>query len=129
AFPDGHAAEKILRTALPAAKADNFSAALLASLSHDLKTPLTSIVGAAETLRDYYGAIDESTKAELLSAILEESQRLNRFVINLFNMTRLHGYAVVPNIAKHDLAEIVYATVKSAASLLVRHRVDVKIPP
>jgi len=121
--------EQIHRTAIPATKADNFSAALLASLSHDLKTLLTSIVGAAEALRDYHGAMDEYTKAELLSAILDESLRLNRFVTNLFNITRLHGRALVPNMAKHDLAEIVHASLKSAAKLLIRHRIDVGISP
>ena len=129
AFREHHTVEKNHQTAIPAAKADNFSAAMLASLSHDFKTPLTSIVGAAETLRDYGGAMDEYTKAELLSAILEESLRLNRFVTNLFNITGLHGRVLVPNIAKYDLAEIVHATLKSAAKLLIRHRIDIKISP
>ena len=129
AFREHHTVEKNHQTAIPAAKADNFSAAMLASLSHDLKTPLTSIFGAAEALRDYHGAMDEYTKADLLSAILEESLRLNRFVTNLFNITGLHGRVLVPNIAQYDLAEIVHATLKSAAKLLIRHRIDIKISP
>ena len=70
-------------------EADRLRAALLTSISHDLKTPLASIVGAAGALKDLSGALDDAAKADLVATILEESERLNRFIANLLDMTRL----------------------------------------
>ena len=53
-------------------EADRLRAALLTSISHDLKTPLASIVGAAGALKDLSGALDEAAKADLVATILEE---------------------------------------------------------
>ena len=77
-------------------EADRLRSALLTSISHDLKTPLSGILGAASTLRDVSGTLDDTSKADLLTTIIEESERLNRFIANLLDMTRLESGAVVP---------------------------------
>ena len=69
--------------------------ALLTSISHDLKTPLAGILGAASTLRGLAGALDEHAKTELIATIIDEAERLNRFIANLLDMTRLESGAIV----------------------------------
>ncbi len=67
--------------------------ALLNSISHDLRTPLASITGALSSLRDQEG-LNETARNELLATACEEAARLNRFVGNLLDMTRLEAGAV-----------------------------------
>jgi two-component system sensor histidine kinase KdpD len=108
-------------------EADRLRAALLTSLSHDLKTPLASIVGAAGALKDLSGALDDDAKADLVATILEESERLNRFIANLLDMTRLESGSIKPNTARHDIGEIVGSVLERARKILVHHRVVVDI--
>jgi two-component system sensor histidine kinase KdpD len=110
-------------------EADRLRAALLTSLSHDLKTPLASIVGAAGALKDLSGALDDDAKADLAATILEESERLNRFIANLLDMTRLESGSIKPNAAPHDISEIVGSVLERARKILAHHRVEVDITP
>jgi two-component system sensor histidine kinase KdpD len=68
---------------------------LLSTVSHDLRTPLSSITGAATALREDAG-LDAATRRELTDSIVDEAERLERLVGNLLDMTRLEGGAVVP---------------------------------
>ena len=68
---------------------ERLRSALLSSVSHDLRTPLASIIGAASTLRDLSEQLDEADRGELLDGILGESERLDRYIQNLLDMTRL----------------------------------------
>ena len=73
-------------------EAEKLRTALLSSISHDLRTPLSSIIGSATTLNDMDDALTDENRAELMQNILQESNRLNRFVQNLLDMTKLgHG--------------------------------------
>jgi len=74
------------------AESERLKAQLLASVSHDLRTPLASIMGAAGTLANTQ--LDEATRNELARGIEDESQRLHRLVSNLLDMTRLQNGAV-----------------------------------
>ena len=66
--------------------------ALLSSVSHDLRSPLASMIGAADTLATYETQLPREERQELLHAILHEGQRLDRYIQNLLDMTRLgHG--------------------------------------
>jgi len=78
---------------------DRLRSALLTSISHDLKTPLAAVLAAASTLRDLGTALTDAEKAELLATIIDESERLNRFIANLLDMTKLESGAIVPNTA------------------------------
>jgi two-component system sensor histidine kinase KdpD len=106
---------------------ERLRSALLTSISHDLKTPLASVLGSAGTLRDLGGDLTEAQKADLLATIIEESERLNRFIANLLDMTRLESGAVAPNLGLHDLADIVGSTLRRASRILARHRVEVDL--
>lgn len=71
---------------------EKLRSALLSSVSHDLKTPLVTMIGAATSLRDLRQDLSSSDAAELLDCIISESQRLEAYIQNLLDMTRLgHG--------------------------------------
>jgi two-component system sensor histidine kinase KdpD len=71
---------------------ERLRSALLSSVSHDLRTPLAAIIGAADSLDSYGGAMAAADRRELLSTIREEGERLDRYIQNLLDMTRLgHG--------------------------------------
>ena len=108
-------------------EADRLRSALLTSISHDLKTPLAAILGAASTLKGFAGELDGQGKVELLATIIEESERLNRFIANLLDMTRLESGSIEPNAAPHDIGEIVGSVLERARKILVHHRVEVDI--
>jgi K+-sensing histidine kinase KdpD len=71
---------------------ERLRSALLASVSHDLKTPLVTMLGAATTLRDLRADLSATDGAELLDSIISEARRLESYIQNLLDMTRLgHG--------------------------------------
>jgi two-component system, OmpR family, sensor histidine kinase KdpD len=72
-------------------RSDRLRSALLNSVSHDLRTPLSTVLGAATTLLEYGKSLDKKVQIDLLSSIREEAERLNRYVGNLLDMTRLEG--------------------------------------
>lgn len=110
-----------------AAETDHLRSALLTSISHDLKTPLASVLGSASALRDLSSRLSDTEKLDLLSTIIDESERLNRFIANLLDMTRLESGAVVPNSAPHDLSEIVGSALRRAAKILEQHKVILEL--
>jgi two-component system sensor histidine kinase KdpD len=111
------------------AETDRLRSALLTSISHDLKTPLAAVLGAAGALRDLTKSLDDDAKAELVATIIDESERLNRFIANLLDMTKLESGAVVPNAALQDIGEIVGSALQRASKILAKHRVEVEISP
>ena len=111
-----------------AAEADRLRSALLNSLSHDLKTPLAAIMGAAGMLKEFDGTLAGDSRSELLGTVLDESERLNRFIANLLDMTRLESGAMAPNAALHYLGDVVGSALRRAAKIVAEHRMDVDIP-
>lgn len=106
---------------------ERLRSALLTSISHDLKTPLAAVLGSAGTLRDLSDKLSEAQKADLLATIIDESERLNRFIANLLDMTKLESGAVAPNLAPHDVSEIVGSALRRANKILGRHHVELKL--
>ena len=106
---------------------ERLRSALLTSISHDLKTPLASVLGAAGALRDMAKSLDDAAKADLLATIIDEAERLNRFIANLLDMTKLESGAVVPNATPHDVGEIVGSAIRRASKILAKHNVEVDI--
>lgn len=72
-------------------RTDRFRGALMNSVSHDLRTPLSTVLGSATTLIDYGDDLKPAVRADLLLSIREEAERLNRYVGDLLDMTRLEG--------------------------------------
>jgi two-component system, OmpR family, sensor histidine kinase KdpD len=106
---------------------ERLRSALLTSISHDLKTPLAAILGSAGTLRDLSNKLTNAEKIDLLATIIDESERLNRFIANLLDMTKLESGAITPNLAPHDLSEIVGSALHRADKILVRHKVQLQL--
>ena len=108
-------------------EADRLRSALLTSISHDLKTPLAAILGAAGTMRQLSGGLDDAAKADLLATIIDESERLNRFIANLLDITKLESGAIVPQTTLQDLGELVGSALARAAKILAHHEIDVQL--
>ncbi|KAA0697328.1 sensor histidine kinase KdpD [Neorhizobium sp. P12A] len=111
-----------------AAEADRLRSALLTSISHDLKTPLAAILGASGTLREYFHSMPEDDRNDLLSTVIDESERLNRFIANLLDMTRIESGAMEPNYALHYAGDIAGSAMRRAAKILGHHKTDMSIP-
>jgi two-component system sensor histidine kinase KdpD len=108
-------------------ESERLRSALLTSISHDLKTPLASVLGAASTMRDLAGNLSEAQKRDLLATVIDESERLNRFIANLLDMTKLESGAIVPNTARLDVSEIVGSALRRASKILSDHKVSLEL--
>jgi two-component system, OmpR family, sensor histidine kinase KdpD len=102
--------------------------ALLSSVSHDLRTPLTVITGAATSLRGDSG-LPRAKQLELLDTIVEEGRRLGRLVGDLLDMTRLEAGAVRPNREWHSVEEVVGAALARLDDAVGPHSVELRLPP
>lgn len=114
------------RDAAVRAESEAMRGTLLSSVSHDLRTPLAAITGAATTLRDQ--EVDATTRRELLETICDESDRMERLISNLLDMTRLASGAVVLRREWVPVEELVGAALARTEALLAGHRVRTEIP-
>ena len=101
---------------------DRLRAALLSSVSHDLRTPLTAVIGAADEL-------DHGCTPELIGTIKSEAARLNRFVANLLDMARVEAGAIRLAIEAIDLSDAVTGAAHDARRALAGHPVRLDVPP
>jgi two-component system sensor histidine kinase KdpD len=113
--------------ALLKAETESLRNTLLSSISHDLRTPLSAITGAATTLLQKDVAFDKNTRAELLQTIQEEAEHLNRIIKNVLDMTRLESGAIRLNKEWQPLEEIVGAVLNRLGDRLNDHPVTVKL--
>ena len=100
------------------AERERLRSAMLTSVSHDLRTPLASIIGALSSLRSHRERYDDATREELLGTALSEAQRLDRFVGNLLDMTRLDAGVIVPKREAVEVGDLVSTTLRRAATVL-----------
>jgi two-component system, OmpR family, sensor histidine kinase KdpD len=91
---------------------------LLASLSHDLRTPLTSILGAVTSLRELGDRMPPADRDDLLLSIEEEAGRLSRFIANLLDMSRIESGALAPRREPVDVAAVVREVAERARRAL-----------
>lgn len=93
-------------------RSDKLRAALLNSISHDLRTPLSTVMGAATTLIDYGPTLKPGVAGDLLISIREEAERLNRYVGDLLDMTRLEGGALRTRAEWTDARDVLGAAIQ-----------------
>ncbi len=93
-------------------RSDKLRAALFNSISHDLRTPLSTVMGSATTLIDYGKSLKPEVRADLLISIREEAERLNRYVGDLLDMTRLEGGALKTKAEWTDVRDVLSAAIK-----------------
>ena len=101
---------------------DRLRAALLSSVSHDLRTPLTAILGSVAELK-------RAGDNPLVDAIDTETQRLRRFVANLLDMARVEAGALKLNLEPVDLTDAVASAVHDTRTTLDRHPIDLQVSP
>ena len=110
------------------AETERLRNSLLSSVSHDLRTPLASITGAASTLLENEGHLDAGTRRDLLESLHEEADRLNRLVQNLLEMTRLESGALQLHTEWHPVEEVVGAALGRFGKALARRAVTTRVP-
>lgn len=86
---------------------EQLRSALLSSVSHDLRTPLSSIIGSASSLLEYQEKLSADDQKQLLLTVLDESQRLDRHIQNLLDMTRFGQGKVTLNRDWVDIRDII----------------------
>jgi two-component system sensor histidine kinase KdpD len=111
------------------AETDRLRAALLTSISHDLRTPLASILGSATSLSTSGSALDVETQLDLIRNIQDEAERLNRFIGNLLDMTRLESGPLQLRTSLVDLSDAIGTALRRARKVLVAHRTQVLLEP
>ncbi|QDA36542.1 sensor histidine kinase KdpD (plasmid) [Paracoccus liaowanqingii] len=117
-----------LEQALVTSEAERLRAALLSSVSHDLRTPLVSIIGAASSLADPTLELSVPARSTMAETIRDEGERLDRYIQNLLDMTRLGHGALVPKRVAADLREIAGSARHRLRGALRDHRVEVSVP-
>jgi len=103
--------------------------ALLASLSHDLRTPLASIAGAASSLRDLGDRMTPQDRADLLASIEEETGRLSRFVANLLDMSRIEAGGLKVRRDWVDAGEVVQSAIERCRKAFPKSSIRASVAP
>lgn len=99
-------------------RSERLRTALLNSISHDLRTPLTTVLGSATTLIDHGDKLEPAVRADLLLSVREEAERLNRYVGDLLDMTRLEGGGLNPRTEWVDVRDVLSAAADRVARRL-----------
>ncbi|WP_133254184.1 sensor histidine kinase [Phenylobacterium deserti] len=110
------------------ARTEDLRNALLSSISHDLRTPLAAILASASSLHQFGEQFAPDVRQDLAATIQEEAQRLDTFVANLLNMTRLEAGGLAVQRAAFNLPEVIARTVERRTTA-GRHPVLVSTPP
>lgn len=109
-------------------EAEQMRNSLLSSVSHDLRTPLATIQGAASSMLDAGDAMDAGTRDELTESIHDEAERLSRLVTNLLEMTRLQSGATQIKKEWLDLEEVIGSALRHMTSQLSSRPLSVIVP-
>ena len=109
-------------------RTDRFRGALMNSVSHDLRTPLSTVLGAATTLIDYGPTLKPEVHKDLLVSIREEAERLSRYVGDLLDMTRLEGGALNIKADWTDVRDVLNAAAERVSRRLGKRRLTRDFP-
>ncbi len=108
---------------------EQLRSALLSSVSHDLRTPLASIIGSSTSLLEYGDAFSKENQKELLTTIAEEAQRLDRHIQNLLDMTRLGQGSLTLKRDWVDIHDIISSATDRMQNALKDISLDIQISP
>jgi len=109
-------------------RTDELKTALLNAVSHDLRTPLASIIASAGSLRQHDVDWTEEERQEFAEAIEEQALRLNQIVGNLLDLSRMEGGTLKPEKGWYDLGALVDDVLGRMKPLTSKHRITVDIP-
>jgi two-component system sensor histidine kinase KdpD len=108
---------------------ENLERALLNSISHDLRSPLATITGILTSLKSGESKLDAPAARELLATACGEADRLNRFVGNLLEMSRLEAGVVKPRLEPCDVQDLIGCALAQCEKRMAGHRVRVSLAP
>lgn len=108
------------------ASSERLHQALLSSVSHELKTPLTAIIGNATALNQDGNGLSDQGKQQVLADLIESSERLNRVVENLLDMTRISSGALKVREDIFELNDFVDSSLSRFSSVLKWHKIVFK---
>jgi len=117
------------RTAAVQMEAESLRNSLLSSISHDLRTPLATIVGSASALIENGSGLKPEDRRELSRTIHDEALRMSRLIDNILDMARLDAGAARLNRQWHMLEEIIGTVLNRLGKRLEGREVEVKLPP
>ena len=100
---------------------------LLDSLSHELRTPIATIIGSIDTINQKNVTLSEDNKSNLLTEIEKASVKLNYQVENLLNMSRLQSDYIKPKLDWVDCKELIHSTCNRLADELIFHKLEINI--
>jgi len=109
-------------------RSDRFRTALLNSVSHDLRTPLSTVLGASSTLIELGDRLDPAVKDDLVISIREEAERLDHYIGNLLDMSRLEGGGVTLRLEPANVETILRAAAGRLSRRLGEHSVSYDFP-
>jgi two-component system sensor histidine kinase KdpD len=109
-------------------RSDRLRSALFNSISHDLRTPLSTVLGSATTLIDFGQSLTPKVRADLLLSIREEAERLNRYVGDLLDMTRLEGGGLSTRREWVDVRDVLRGAIERIKRRLESRRLDRDFP-
>lgn len=121
--------EKIARKRTEKANAVKLYNTILNSLSHELRTPIATIVGATDNLQHNNSRLSPQNRFDLVNEISKASFRLNQQVENLLNMTRLESGIIQPKADWCDINEMVYEVVNRVEETDITQKISVSISP
>jgi two-component system sensor histidine kinase KdpD len=101
--------------------AEKLQSALLNSISHDLRTPLVSVIGALSSLQEERMDLDDAARANLVQVAREEAERLNHLITNLLDVTRLESGALKMSRRPCDVEDLVGAALEQLGGRAGRH--------
>jgi two-component system sensor histidine kinase KdpD len=110
-------------------RSDRFRSALLNSISHDLRTPLATVLGSTTTMIEYGKGMPAATRADLLESVREEAERLNRYVGNLLDTTRLEGGGLHLREDWVDVRDVLGAAAERVSRRLGQRHIVRDFPP
>ena len=116
------------KTATLKMQAETLRSSLLSSISHDLRNPLATIVGAASTLDVNAAFLDNDGKKKLLTVIIEEAQRMSDLTIKILDMARLEAGEVVLNKQWYTPEEIIGSAIRRLDKKLKDRKINIVMP-
>jgi two-component system sensor histidine kinase KdpD len=120
------ALERLMRTEA-SRESERLRSALLDSITHEFRTPLTSIKASATSLKSE-AAMSEAERREFVEVIDEESDKLNRLIGEAVEMAQLDANEVTLDLAPHSIREAIDATLDQCKHTLANHPVEVRLP-
>ncbi|MEC9291727.1 MAG: ATP-binding protein [Pseudomonadota bacterium] len=117
--------EKTIQETLIANEREKLRSALLSSISHDLKTPLVGIVGSLSTVKSYGDSIDKEDRDDLIDSAINEANRLNQFISNILDISKIEAGALSLKQGWHPLLEMAHNTLGRFKGIASTHNMQV----